>query len=437
MLFSRRCLQERLTALRPRLGDEAVDALAARLNRPGKDRMAAMWEVVIFHSLAARGQLGLEAPLASGRRPDIGFSVEELSFTADITAVSDDGLDEQNPYHELSEAVEKAKKGLGLPIGGLNLQVHSRVETSARGERRVLRLPPRARVGDFVRDEIVPRLREQLQAGQSVLRLTIDDDDIGIDLTIDPAKSPYSSGGFAAYDVPTIKDRNPLYNALKSKALQLRGAEGLVGVIVGDADCRALQSHRPGGRNLTATQIALEFLRQYGSISFVLLLTAEEEARSWLRTERARRWIAPTLVTRPEDGGSASLLSFFSRMAAEMPAPVRNSANAALRAREAEYDFGFHGGTTMSARTIRMSLRELMETLAARRMLTDNGAKYPAAARALRPDDPSPLQMQFERALREGRLPTNVVIQAQGPGEDDDWIEFTLGEPDAAIAPFR
>jgi hypothetical protein len=39
--------------------------------------------------------------------------------------------------------------------------------------------------------------------------------------------------------VPKIKDRNPLYSALKAKAEQLRGAGSITGVIVGDGDCFA------------------------------------------------------------------------------------------------------------------------------------------------------------------------------------------------------
>ena len=40
--------------------------------------------------------------LASLRRPDILFERGALRLTADVTAVSDEGLDKDNPYHELS-----------------------------------------------------------------------------------------------------------------------------------------------------------------------------------------------------------------------------------------------------------------------------------------------------------------------------------------------
>lgn len=434
MIFTRRSLQLRLDALRAALGDAEVDALAARLNRPGKDRMAAMWEVVVFHALTQIGDLTLEQALASGRRPDVHFTGSGLNLVADVRAVSDDGLDEQNPYYELSQAIEAAKTKLGLPIGGLDLQIHARTEQTSRGERRTLRLPERARIPDFVRTEITPRLREQMAAGQSVLTLSFDDDRIGIDLTIDPARSPYSTGGFAAYDVPTIKTRNPLYNALKAKAAQIRGGDGLTGVIVGDADCRALRPRRYRQGDLTGPDIAAEFLRQNSSVGFVLLLTVEEDSQHWPRLDRPVRRIAPVLIVQPGAPWAPALDALVGEIVPAMPTPYRTAVNGALRAREAEYDIGHHGGYQMSGRTLRISAREVMETLAGRRTLADGGAKYPAA---IPQDADAPARQMVERQLREGRLPTRIEVIPGGTDEEDDLIEFTFGDPDPAISPFR
>ena len=82
MIYRRRALQRRLNDLRDVLGDEAVDKLAERLNRPGKDRVAAMWEVVVMHGLSKCGSLQNEVALASMRRPDILFEQGALRLTA-------------------------------------------------------------------------------------------------------------------------------------------------------------------------------------------------------------------------------------------------------------------------------------------------------------------------------------------------------------------
>ena len=434
MIFARRALQRRLSELRETLDRDAVDKLAARLNRPGKDRLAAMWEVAVLHALARCGTLRNEAPLSSGRRPDVSFDNGTLRLSADITAVSDEGLDDDNPYFELSELIEKAKTKLGLPIGGVDLRVKSKHHQSARGTRPVLPLPPRKQLQAFIRDQIVPRLRDQMGAGEKLLRIAIDDDEVGLDITIDPAGSPYSSGGFAAYDVPKIKDRNPLYNALKAKAAQLRSAEAVTGVIIGDGDCAALADRPTNSDEVSAAAIAEEFLRQYSSVDFVLLLTIREAPQLWPRAESADRRVHPMLVVRAGCPAKNQLTTLFTTMLAELPKPVAMPVNAALRAREPGYDLGHHGGYTMERKKIRIGSRELMEILAGLRTLEDSGAKHIEASRR-RPRQPNSVQIAFLRNLQQGRLPAAVRVIKTDEDDNDDWVEFEFGDPDPAISP--
>ena len=436
MIFSRRALQSRLDDLRMQFADDVADGLAARLNRPGKDRLAAMWEVVVLQAFAGLGELRHERELTSGRRPDIDFEGPVVSFVADVTTVSDEGLDETNPYFELSQALEQVKTRLGLPIGGLDLQVHSLEEVTARGSRRLLRLPPRPRIQEFVQATIKPLLQTQIAEGAEVLRIAFDDEDVGVDITIDPRRSPYSTGGYAAYASPTIKDRNPLYGALKAKAGQLRGAPGYTGIIVGDAHSASLRPNAFDRRTITSGEIAREFLRQHSSVDFVLLLTISEEQQRF-GTDRPTRWIDPLLVVRDDDARAPSLQELALEAIARMPTPIRMPINAALRAREPGYDLGFHGGYSMNARTIRISSRELVEILAGKRTLADNGAKHVEKARALGRSQPNHAQAAFDRNLREGRLPDIIQVIKAGENEEDDWIEFRFGEPDPAISTFR
>ena len=41
----------------------------------------------------------------------------------------------------------------------------------------------------------------------------------------------------------------------------------------------------------------------------------------------------------------------------------------------------------------------------------------------------------FDLCLKRGELITDVRVE-HTPDEDDDWITFEFGEPDAAVAPF-
>lgn len=199
MIYERRALQRRLNELRGVIDDALVGGLARRLNHAGKDQVAAMWATVVLHALSKCRTLENEAELASGRRPDIKLATPDLQFTADVTAVSDEGIDKDNPYHELGELVGRAKDKMGLPLGDLVIRIGSRHEKTKRATKTFLILPPKGNLQSFVNGTIVPQLRKQMEAGETVLRVEIEDEDVGIDITIDPRKAPYSSYSFAAY----------------------------------------------------------------------------------------------------------------------------------------------------------------------------------------------------------------------------------------------
>lgn len=433
MIFTRRALQRRLAELRATIGAEAVDRLAARLNRPGADRVAAMWEVAILNGLGST--IRNEAALPSGRRPDVYYDDGVLRFVADVTAVSDEGLDDQNPYSELTGLIEEEKKRLGLPMGGLDVRVRSSQRSSKRGSRTVLRLPPRNKLAAFVRDQIVPRLREQIDAGERMLKVDIDDEHAGLEVSIDTAGSRYSTGGYASYDVPTIKDKNPLYNALREKPDQLRGVEEITGVIVGDGDCVALSRQHISQNAVSVQTIIREFLRQYSSIDFVLILTVRDESSSW-QIRRDKLSLSAELFCRDGCSVQSELEAVFRKLLTKMPRPVMTPVNGALRAREAGYDLGHHGGPTLGGHKIRMSSRELVETLAGLRTLADNGARNVEAARRM-PGRPNEAQAFFLRQIQEGCLPMSITVVKAGEDDNDDWIEFEFGAPDPAISPFE
>ena len=218
--------------------------------------------------------------------------------------------------------------------------------------------------------------------------------------------------------------------------MQLRGAEGVTGVIVGDGDCAALADRQTNRDEVSAAAIAEEFLRQYSSIDFVLLLTVREELRLWMPAEQTKRRVHAMLIVRTGSPARAELNTLFSTMVARLPKPVAMPVNGALRAREPGYDLGHHGGYTMGGRTIRISSREVIEILAGLRSIEDNGAKNVEASRS-RLGKPNPIQMALLRNLRQGRLPSTAKVIKTDENDNDDWIEFEFGDPDPAISPLR
>ncbi len=435
MIFARRALQHRLDELSHVLDKNATTKLASRLNKPGKDRLAAMWEVVTLHALSKLGVLRHEDPLESGRQPDITFNNGSIFMTADITTVSDEGLHEKNPVRELSELIEKEKTRLGLPIGGLQIKVESKMQRYSRGRKTILRLPEKRRLREFVLDHIIPQLRSQLEAGAQNPSLTIEDESTAIHVSVDPNSSPFSSTAYAAYDIPTIPDRNPLYNALHSKAGQLKGAPGIVGIIVGDGDSKALAERMSGSDGLTGRTIAEEFLRQHSSVHFVLLISVREKSNTWYQPHNRDRWLDAELIVSKTNAPTADLLPFFECMLQEFPRPVQMPVNAAHRAREKGFGWGHHGGYTMSKERLKVSAREVLEILAGRTTVQEINQRDDQ----LHGGDANTrsLPRLIESYLRRGQLPISISILKTDENDNDDWIEFEFGPPDPAITPFR
>lgn len=253
---------------------------------------------------------------------------------------------------------------------------------------------------------------------------------------IDPSKSPINSYGFAAYDVPTIKDKNPLYNALKSKADQLRGVEGISGIILGDGNCAALAERQASPRSVSSEAIAKECLRQYSSLDFVLLLTIREEKRLFFPPIRPELRTHATLICRDESPVRAQLETTFGAMLRKFPRPVNMPVNGALRAREAQFEMGHHGGCKLSGQKIRVSSREMVEVLAGLRTFDENGARNVEFARS-QPHNKSHVSAMFLRQIANGRLPVAITVEKTDENDNDDWIEFDFGEPDPAITPFK
>ncbi|MHB1301915.1 MAG: hypothetical protein ACYCZB_00365 [Acidiphilium sp.] len=396
----------------------------------------------MLHALSKHGIVGHEAPLLSGRRPDVHFTASNLSFIADVTTTSDVGLHEKNPYQEFCDLIGQMKNHLGLPVGGVDIRVSSREEESSRGTRTVLRLPERKRLREFIASEIEPKLRAQLQSGAGVLRVEMDNEKAGFQITIDPSRSPNSTGQYLSYDVTTIKDRNPLYNALKAKVGQLRGATGLTGIIVGDADSSVLADRRDGGAEITMQAVAQEFLRQYSSIGFVLLLSVrEEEVQHWSKINPPKRWLHKLLVARDGLIEGESLTTLFNSVVGELPKPAEMPINAAHQARSSSYGWGYHGNheilfSPQTCVRIRISGRELMELIAGRRTSAQANDLHGWLDPENRPTS-SRTENPFEAQLREGRLPTAISVNKTDEDDSDDWIEFQFGPSDPAITPFR
>lgn len=432
MIFSRRAIQRRLNELRQSIGDAAVDDLCKRLNRIGPDRLPAMWEVIVLYSLTRLGKIEYEQEISSGRRPDAKF-IGSIKFIADIRTVSDEGLDKANPYQELSEQVEGLKRRLGLPAGGVELTVLGQEDRSKRGARTSLRIPDRGHLNEFVQNYIEPEIRKQITERKNIIELHLDDKFCGLSLRIDSKGGEFSSGSYPSYSSPTITDKNPVFNALREKARQLRGVDGLSGIFICDGGCTALEDRSIGWNGVSLLQIAKEFFRQFSTIDFVIALSFKQQINGIFEHKNSINNSIKSYY-REDNEQMRHVGSIIGKASDFFPRPIKMPINARRLAGKSDYGWGNHGGNCVSDRSIKLSSREIMEVLAGRRSVEQMNKDCNWSAKS--GEAPGNLINPFERQLSKGRLPTKFKVHS-GEDENDDWIEIEFLDTDPAISPFR
>lgn len=433
MIFTRRTIQRCLDEL-AELPRGNLDYLVAKLNKPSIARLPTMWEVVILHALRDLGRLEYERRYQTGRAPDISFHGENgLSFVADVTCASDAGLDEANPADALSHAIEACKSRLGLPAGGTSIRIEGEHSHTTRGVRTRLSLPPRSQIADFVRIQVEPTFREQLQAGLTVLEYSVNVPGIHFAVRIDGGPNNHMS--YPSYDAPGSLKLNPLHNALKAKVSKLQGIGGLKGIIVCDGDCATMRPKTPASdHRFSERRILDQFLKEPSPIQFAVAISVKEDWCSW-RSRPTKRELVVTFAAQRGLAEAAALEELFRAMVERMPLPNETPINAARRARVKGFGLGKHGGGVMTDRSLKISSRLLVEVLAGRRPIEElyrfQGWRSIAA-----PQDDMTMPNPFERWLSEGRLPVEMNVEPDPEGTDD-WIEFKFGDPDPAVSRFR
>ncbi|MDH2243510.1 hypothetical protein N5J70_16295 [Pseudomonas sp. GD03909] len=430
MIFSRRAVQEALNQLRKRMDSPSINNLAKRLNTPGKVRISAMWEVIIITSLQRMGNVECEQELSSGRRPDIFFdNGNGLEFFADITCISDENLDKENPIEHFHKTLLDAISKLGLPLGGHDLRVESKKISTSRGSKIILRLPSQANIPKFIAEKIIPELKSLMATtSERYLRIVINNEEAGLTLSVDRTGGQFNSMGHASYDKPSIVDRNPLFNALRAKSKQLKSADGIKGIIVCDGDSRSLSKNGPHQGD-DAYFICNEFFRQHNSIDFIMLISVEEIRKNPLRPQEVDRITTARMASRNGFTRLSEIERIFDSALKHFPTPVNSPVNAVYRARDQGYGIGNLGGFSMSGNKLRVSSRAVMDVLSGRKSVEqfNRDHQWNETSGNLIIKNP------FERYLIEGRLPVKVLVE---PDDDDDWIEFEFGDRDSAISDF-
>lgn len=436
LVFSRRALQQCLFDLEAVLSASAHADLIERLERRGKGRLPAMWEVVWLHALSSVATIVHEGPLRDGRRPDFAFSLHNaggIQVLGDITSVSDKGLHESNPVSSFWDGVVAIARKHGINPDRLQYRIGDRKVGVYPDIRTVLMLPARKDMQAFLKEQVTPFIRRIARDKPAKDLWQFSSEDVRLSLGYDE-KQEYAAGGHAVYNLPRSAKRNPIATALEKKARQLRGApsDSLRLLILCDAGCYALNSVPWGGDSLTAGQVVQNFFRTSSAIDAVLLVATEPVERYKLHDRRVRLnflWGARPHARSPDLARALpELRKLLDAAIAMMPQPMLDPQNASYRVDRPGYGHGSLG-MEMSNNKIRISARQVLELLAGKMTFEQLAHNY-------RWGDADGWGNPFAYELQRGRTITATKIDPGGDA-DDDWFEFEFGRPDAAIGPFR
>ena len=282
------------------LSKEQLNQHVSKLNRNDFQTLDTEWEVAVLNAFSKMGSVTHEPELEGSGKLDLLFTKDGLSFLADITSVSDDGFEDKNPFKAFSSDLKERLKKAGLLYKGWSLSVGELpIEY---GEPRKLALPLRAEFDKEIFNsnfkKFLADIKDHPKQSHTYRVHTVK---TSISLSYNP-NSHYFNTDLPVYNSALVKDQNPVFNALRSKAKQHKKVsfEGARGIILCDGSSDMFNNQPTGAprSNFNAVDATKDFLRQNQSIDFVVILSSVQanEARSSFLDRKTVRKIQVTIV---------------------------------------------------------------------------------------------------------------------------------------------
>lgn len=435
-------MQARINDLAKTLSPTQLSAIINRLNATDATRLHVMWELVILHGLSLAGQLKHEQALPNGRCPDIRWTINKqdgglLTIIGDITTISDDGLDAQNPLKYTSEEIFRIASKFGLRPG--NFWIDVRGETTGPRHRSKMRLmlPEKSEMSSFIKTELEPWFYSIREAPTIKSRFDRTENNTNLKIIYDPNWET-GGGSHTSYTVATSKSINPLFSALKGKVKQLNGAsdDSLRIIIACDGGCDLIKSGNRGKSHYTysAREVAEDFLRQNSSIDAVLLVAVDEQHHPFgspPEYQMSYELICAPLLARSRRATNDSIESLTAALHValpNLPRPLRPVYHSASLLKTPGVGYDQLGRYSMQGDKITISSRGLLRLLAGE-ISTEE------FIRAHGWDEPANHANPFASNLKNGFMISSFDVTGD-MDSDDDKITITIDKFDVAAAPF-
>jgi hypothetical protein len=431
-MFARRVLQRCLDESFPYASDRDRHVWVSKLNSSSEPAYAATeWEVVLLHTIAQFGTLRHEPSLGGASKLDIVFENSTLAFGADITTISDRGLDERNPVGELEERLKRIYRTAEISKGAVTLSVLDLSPSMGRPPKGSSIVPPISDFDKIIFNEAFHQWIESLRASpdaQSRHQVIYRNPLSQLVFTYVPGLSGAWCKEHTSYRTTRVVDKNPLFNALTSKAAKLKrsGFAGKGGIVICDGGADVLRQSFSG--TISAQAVVSEFLRRHTSVNFVVIFSLRNFDASTVRQRVESR-----IYVSREESWHKDLSEMFSQVTTALPQVMQSAENAVNELRFWEGKKRLHlGGLRMSIgpngiREVRISTRTLLDVLCGRLSQKRFNEHYRYG---------NGQEGVFENLVRTGSLIESARVERK-PSEDDDEIIFTFGRPDPASSAFK
>lgn len=441
-IFPRRILQRLIDQVAPLQSVPKTRDQIRRLEIGGADGISTAWELAITATLSGAGHIEIEPSLDGNTRVDFAFQLEDSSWKCigDVVAVFDSGMHEASGREELEAIVWRLIQMERLNRLHFHIWLEGDIEGTPRRRRARLKGVKDKTKRPILENLITAFLRSVHHNLAQPLGIDLRKDGFGCQIGDDPKWNAGDTSG-SMVEAPYGVESNPLMNALKRKATQLRNTAfcGPRIVICCDGGAYSLRARRNYAWSTpTASDIVSEFLRQNTSITGVIVVAMVPTQGpclgiSFSRNSPYKCFHFPGAMATPKD---ASTLTFITQhLAAELP-PVVRDPRSFLKPWQRDPDtmyFRHMGFKAMSPpNRIQVPLRALQELLAGTLSQKDFLERFLFRTSA----DGSRQTNLFELWSRSGHLirATRVVHDRDS---DDDWIEFEFGEMDPAVSAFQ
>jgi hypothetical protein len=435
-------MQARINDLAKTLSPTQLTAIINRLNATDATRLHVMWELVILHGLSQAGHLKHEQALPNGRCPDIRWTInkqdgDELLIIGDITTISDDGLDAQNPVKYIRAEIFRLASKFGLRPGNFWIDVRGETIGPRHRSKMRLMLPEKSEISSFIKTELEPWFYSIREAPTIQSKFDRTESNTNFKIIYDP-NWENGGGSHTSYTIATSKSINPLFSALKGKVKQLNGApdDSLRIIIACDGGCDLIRNGNQGKSHYTysAREVAEDFLRQNRSIDAVLLATVDEQHHPF--SSRPEYQMSYELICAPlwarshraTNDSIESLTAALHVALPNVPKPLRPAYHSASLLKTPGVGYDQLGRHSMQGNKITISSRGLLRLLAGE-ISTEE------FIRAHGWDESTNHANPFASNLKNGFMISNLDV-AGDIDSDDDEITITIDKFDVAAAPF-